>query len=108
MRQYERSRTALETELSVPPSEETEVLRRRIKARPRPAEAESDAGAPPSLAVLPFANLSEDPAQSYFAQGFTEDVIGELSRFRSVRVLAARPSFEIGRASCRERVCQYV
>lgn len=94
MRQYERCRTALETELGVPPSEDTELLRRRIRARPRSfVEEGTDAGAPPAVAVLPFANLSEDPAQNYFAQGFTEDVVRELSRFRSFRVLAAHSSF---------------
>ncbi len=37
----------------------------------------------PSIAVLPFTNMSGDPEQEYFADGITEDIITELSRFRS-------------------------
>src|SRR5215475_7529639 len=36
----------------------------------------------PSIAVLPFANMSGDPEQEFFADGLTEDIITELSRFR--------------------------
>ena len=39
----------------------------------------------PSLAVLPFQNLSGDPEQDYFADGVVEDIITALSRFKSVR-----------------------
>ena len=42
----------------------------------------------PSIAVLSFANLSGDPEQQYFSDGITEDIITELSRFRSFFVLA--------------------
>ncbi|QOZ66401.1 winged helix-turn-helix domain-containing tetratricopeptide repeat protein [Bradyrhizobium arachidis] len=47
----------------------------------------------PSIAVLPFSNLSGDPAQDYFSDGVTEDVITELSRFRSLFVVARHSSF---------------
>src|SRR5215510_16398954 len=42
----------------------------------------------PSIAVLPFANMSGDPEQEYFADGIAEDIITELSRFRSIFVIA--------------------
>jgi adenylate cyclase len=47
----------------------------------------------PSIAVLPFQNLSADPAQEYFSDGITEDIITELSRFRSLFVTARNSSF---------------
>ncbi len=92
MAQYERCREALHTRLGVPPSAETEALRRRIRAHP-PAEGAASSNESPLLAALPFANLSNDPGQAYFARGFTEDVIRALARFRSVRIMAAHSSF---------------
>jgi adenylate cyclase len=47
----------------------------------------------PSIAVLPFENMSGDPDQEYFADGMTEDIITELSRFRSLFVIARNSSF---------------
>jgi TolB-like protein len=47
----------------------------------------------PSIAVLPFDNVSGEPEQEYFADGITEDVITELSRFRSLFVIARNSSF---------------
>jgi adenylate cyclase len=47
----------------------------------------------PSIAVLPFDNMSGDPGQQYLADGFTEDIITELSRFRQLYVLARNSSF---------------
>jgi len=42
----------------------------------------------PSIAVLPFQNLSKDPQQEYFSSGITEDIITELSRFHDLFVIA--------------------
>ena len=47
----------------------------------------------PSVAVLPFANMSGDTEQAYFSDGFTDDIITELSRFRSLFVIARNSSF---------------
>jgi adenylate cyclase len=48
----------------------------------------------PSVAVLPFANLSGDPEQDYFSDGITEDIITELSRFSELLVIARNSSFQ--------------
>jgi TolB-like protein len=47
----------------------------------------------PSLAVLPFASLSDDPEQAYFAEGLTEDIITALARLRWLLVTARNSSF---------------
>ena len=47
----------------------------------------------PSIAVLPFDNMSGDPEQEYLADGLTEDVITELSRFEELFVIARNTSF---------------
>jgi TolB-like protein/class 3 adenylate cyclase len=47
----------------------------------------------PSIAVLPFTNLSSDPEQDYFADGIVEDTITALSRFKALFVIARNSSF---------------
>jgi TolB-like protein/class 3 adenylate cyclase len=47
----------------------------------------------PAIAILPFANLGEDPAQGFFSDGITEDIITELSRWRSLAVRSRSASF---------------
>jgi TolB-like protein/class 3 adenylate cyclase len=47
----------------------------------------------PSIAVLPFQNMSGDPEQEYFADGMVEDIITALSRFKSLLVIARNSSF---------------
>ena len=47
----------------------------------------------PSLAVLPFANLSKEPGQDYFADGITEDIITDLSRISGLFVIARHSTF---------------
>ena len=47
----------------------------------------------PSIAVLPFQNMSGDPEQEYFADGMVEDIITGLSRFRWLFVIARNSSF---------------
>jgi TolB-like protein/class 3 adenylate cyclase/tetratricopeptide (TPR) repeat protein len=47
----------------------------------------------PSIAVLPFQNMSGDPEQEYFADGMVEDIITALSHFKSLFVIARNSSF---------------
>jgi adenylate cyclase len=62
----------------------------RLDAPERPALALPDK---PSLAVLPFQNMSGDPEQEYFADGMVEEIITGLSRVRSFFVIARNSSF---------------
>jgi adenylate cyclase len=48
----------------------------------------------PSIAVLPFINLSPDPEQEYLADGIVQDIITELSRFSELFVIARNSSFQ--------------
>src|SRR5262249_53508806 len=48
----------------------------------------------PSIAVLPFANLSGDPREDYFSDGIADDIITELSRFSELVVIARNSSFQ--------------
>ena len=57
---------------------------------PAPALALPDK---PSIAVLPFQNLSGDPEQEYFADGVVEDIIAALSRVHWLFVIARNSSF---------------
>jgi adenylate cyclase len=47
----------------------------------------------PSVAVLPFANMSSDPEQEFLADGIAEDVITALSRYPSLFVIARNSTF---------------
>ncbi len=47
----------------------------------------------PSIAVLPFQNMSGDPEQEYFADGMVEEIITALSRFKSLFVIARNSTF---------------
>jgi len=72
-----------------------------VKLQPEPAiAADSLAGtaAPevtkkPSIAVLPLLNISGDPEQEFFADGLTEDIITEMSRFRDLLVISRNSVF---------------
>jgi len=55
--------------------------------------AKSPLGDKPSIAVLPFDNMSNDPDQEYFADGLAEDIITHLSRFHWLVVVARNSSF---------------
>jgi adenylate cyclase len=70
----------------------------RSAAKAQPGSLEVQAPAlvlpdKPSIAVLPFQNMSGDPEQEYFADGMVEDIITALSRFKSLFVIARNSSF---------------
>ena len=66
------------------------IGRRSATAQETPALALPDK---PSIAVLPFANMSGDPEQEYFADGMVEEIITALSRIRWLLVIARNSSF---------------
>ena len=72
---------------------------REATALPETATPQAEASRPlalpdrPSIAVLPFQNMSGDPEQEYFADGMVEDIITALSRFKSLLVIARNSSF---------------
>jgi TolB-like protein/DNA-binding SARP family transcriptional activator len=101
-RQYETCREVLRTQLGVEPAPATRRLYEEIVGA---TEAESVPAprrrgplplpANPSVAVLPFANLSGDPDQGYLSDGLTEDVITELARFSDLFVIGAESSLAL-------------
>ena len=70
----------------------------RVSGTPAPAlqavVGQLAAPSRPSIAVLPFTNMSGDPEQGYFSDGITEDIITELSRFREILVIARNSSLQ--------------
>src|SRR5262249_26434332 len=84
-----------------------------FRVRPDRADGVRHSPAPPrpSIAVLPFVNMSGDPEQEYFSDGITEDIITDLSRVSALFVVARTISFafkgktvEIGQASRQMKV----
>jgi TolB-like protein/Tfp pilus assembly protein PilF len=66
----------------------------RVAALATDVAAPKAASEKPSIAVLPFTNMSGDPEQQYFSDGITEDIITELARFHSLLVIARNSSFQ--------------
>jgi TolB-like protein/DNA-binding SARP family transcriptional activator/Tfp pilus assembly protein PilF len=125
--QYEKCRRELSSQLGLQPEPETDNLAASIRTGRRAKTAkrqdnllpeyephEAPLPSKPSIAVLPFANLSADPEQQYFSDGITEDIITELSRFSQLHVVARNSSdryrgqdIDVSRAS-RELGVQYL
>jgi len=124
VRLFEGLRDRLQIDLGVRPERETIDLYESIRSGATHAvetkpQLTMRAGGPdllgkPSIAVLPFTNMSSNPDQQYFSDGITEDIITELSRFHELCVLARNASFRFRgqavdvRAVGRELSAQYV
>jgi TolB-like protein len=104
LQHYSTCRNLLKSELGITPGRDIESLRQRLmergQARPAPADdttaVVNSAPVPPekpSIAVLPFQNLSGDSAQDYFADGVVEEIIVALSRLHWLFVIARNSSF---------------
>ena len=104
LRQYQSCCDVLDAELGVEPETKTQRLYEEIRHEQRAVRLDDDLRrrrrreAPPlpdkpAIAVLPFLNLSGDATQAYFSDGITSDIITELSRFRSMFVIARHSSF---------------
>ena len=90
------------------------VYRVRADGAAAPPPAAPATAAKPSIIVLPFTNMSGDAEQEFFADGLTEDILTELSRFHELFVISRNTSFKFkGRAVevqkvARELAVQYV
>lgn len=108
LRHYEYLAALLKRELNVEPDANTRALAAELRKSEGPAQptpmpdsspptaAAAELPVPtdrPSIAVLPFANLGDDPEQEYFADGVAEEIITALSRCHSLFVIARNSSF---------------
>ena len=107
LKHYEEFAALLKRELAVEPDPTTRAISAELRqsqaarpaseARPGPASETSATLLPlpdrPSIAVLPFANMSGDPEQEYFADGMVDDILMALSRVRWLFVIARQSSF---------------
>lgn len=110
LRQYEACRALLTKHLQAEPEAETSSLAASLQSRQRSEHRRTTPGldlvpqpqafsAPakhhdrPSVAVLPFQNLSGDAEQEYFADGIVEDITIALAQFRHLYVIARNSSF---------------
>lgn len=125
LHQFEQCRRQLSEHLQVAPEQETLALLAQVQARRRqPAGEPTKVGAGaaafapeartgealrpalperPSIAVLPFVNMSADPEQEFFSDGITEDLITELGRYGELFVIARSSSFAFKHASADAR-----
>jgi len=117
LKQFLVCRDLLSRELGIGPSGDTIALYNEIRRRRSPVEKPTrgdegmaiapvvQAEAPwqpmtkPTITVMPFENLSEDPGQDYFAAGITNDIVSALLRHRWLTVIGVSNMLDIGRYS---------
>ncbi|HKZ02563.1 MAG TPA: BTAD domain-containing putative transcriptional regulator, partial [Pyrinomonadaceae bacterium] len=107
LQQFEACRAILKAEFGVEPAAETQALRTAI-AKGTFSKAEAAAGASkgegfdrnppvpadkPSIAVLPFANLTGDPHQDFLCDGISQNITDDLARFHDLVVIASDSAF---------------
>src|SRR5882724_1430269 len=115
LRQFQICADTLQRELGQAPDAETRALQRSIAqartaavlpvsatgVRPdlaspgRPAAEALNEPIRPAIAVLPFANMSGDPEQEYFADGLTEDIMTDLAQVSTLFVVARNTTFTL-------------
>jgi adenylate cyclase len=103
MKTYTKCRDALMEELGVAPELETEQLYRDILTDRQTApvalesipEKTGEIAERPSLAVVPFSNISADPALNPLCEGLAEDIITGLGRFRLLFVIDRNSSLAV-------------
>jgi TolB-like protein/DNA-binding SARP family transcriptional activator len=82
----------------VTPSSRPEELSGQVPERSTALAAEPVLPERPSIAVLPFTNMSADPEQEFFSDGISEDIITELGRYGELFVIARNSSFSFRHA----------
>jgi hypothetical protein len=111
LKHYDHLAALLKRELDVEPDAATVALAAELRKPQSATQAPDPAPSArafemlallpdrPSIAVLPFANMSGDPEQEYFADGMVDDILSALSRVRWLFVIARQSSFSYkGRA----------
>ena len=78
-------------------------MKRRGKESDSESQSTQDVASsnPPAIAVLPFVNMSGDEEQEYFADGITEDIISNLSSWKTFPVISRNSSFSYKGTSVR-------
>ena len=93
LRHHQDFSDRLARNLGAEPDSETAKLAADLRNSTEPTLAKPVDSGRPSIAVMPFANLSKDPEQEYFADGMVDEIITALSRFSWLTVIARNSIF---------------
>lgn len=107
LRHFQNFSARLSKYLGTAPEAETLALAASLRDGGSAGTAPALEPGRPSIAVMPFANLSNDPEQEYFADGMVDDIIVALSRFSWLTVIARNSTLGYkGRVVDARHVCQ--